>query len=51
MISTAFHRIAPYCGFALLHEKQTPLWRGGRLYVRAVKGAGVWRSLERSGNP
>jgi hypothetical protein len=22
-----------------------------RLSVRAVKGAGVWRSLERSGNP
>ena len=24
---------------------------GRRLSVRAVKGAGVWRSLERSGNP
>jgi len=24
---------------------------GGRLSVRAVKGAGVWRSSERSGDP
>jgi len=24
---------------------------GRRLSVRAVKGAGVWRSMERSGNP
>jgi hypothetical protein len=34
------------------HEKQMPfVARWKRLYVRAVKGAGGWRSLERSGNP
>lgn len=34
-----------------VHEKQMPFVAGRRLSVRASKGAGVRRSLERSGSP
>jgi hypothetical protein len=33
-------------------KSKCPSWEGGRrLSVRAVKGAGVWRSSERSEDP
>jgi len=51
--------VAPFHLFLVLlfvqrgavHEKQALRGEGRRLSVRAVKGADLWRSLERSESP
>src|SRR6266446_1877896 len=50
--SFAFFLVLPFVQRGAMHEKQMSFLGGGRrLSVRAVKGAGAWRSSERSEDP